>query len=51
MPQGNIHNIKGHGLGLSFVESAVHTLGGNIEVESEINKFTKFIINLPIKNS
>lgn len=49
VPNGNIHTIKGHGLGLSFVEQAVKTLGGTIEVESEPNHFTIFSFLLPLK--
>lgn len=48
VPNGNIHTIKGHGLGLSFVEQAVKTLSGTIEVESVPNQFTKFSILLPL---
>jgi len=40
---------KGMGLGLGMVKNIVENYGGNISFESEINKGTKFIINLPKK--
>ncbi|MDE5669801.1 MAG: ATP-binding protein, partial [Duncaniella sp.] len=45
---GNRHDVKGFGLGLAYVKKMVGELGGEINVESEINVGTKFIITLPI---
>jgi len=42
--------IKGTGLGLSFVKRIIELHGGEILVESEINKGSKFIIYLPFNN-
>jgi two-component system phosphate regulon sensor histidine kinase PhoR len=42
VPTGNIHNVKGFGLGLSYVKSICDTYGWNIEVKTQYGEGTTF---------
>ncbi|TKC03318.1 sensor histidine kinase [Pedobacter cryotolerans] len=51
VPTGNLHDVKGFGLGLNYVRDIVAEMDGTIKVNSEKDKGTTFEISLPIKHT
>ena len=46
---GNVHDVKGFGLGLFYVKTMVEAMGGSVNVRSELKKGSIFEIHLPLK--
>jgi len=46
---GNVHNVKGFGLGLSYVKAMMTAHKGSVSVESELGKGSTFVLHFPLK--
>jgi two-component system phosphate regulon sensor histidine kinase PhoR len=49
VPSGNVHDIKGFGLGLHYVKKIIQMHKGDVVVDSELGKGSRFSFNLPVK--
>ncbi len=48
---GDVHNVKGYGLGLHYVKRIINLHHGKIKVESKLGEGSKFIIKLPLSKA
>jgi two-component system phosphate regulon sensor histidine kinase PhoR len=47
VPTGNVHDVKGFGIGLNYVKLIAHAHGGDISCDSELGKGSIFTLTLP----
>ena len=50
VPQGNLHNVKGYGLGLYYIKDIMTRLNGTITIDSQLNKGTTFTLRFNKRN-
>ncbi|PLX12413.1 MAG: hypothetical protein C0597_13370 [Marinilabiliales bacterium] len=48
IPTGNVHNVKGFGLGLSYVKDTVNRHHWKLKFESKLNNGSEFLIVIPL---
>ena len=48
IPRGNLHDVKGHGLGLYYIKDMMEKQGGRVSVRSQINKGSSFTLHFKL---
>ena len=48
---GDVHNVKGFGLGLYYVKQMIEKHGGDIDIDSKLGEGSKFILTFPVSNN
>lgn len=51
VPTGNLHDVKGFGLGLNYVQDIVSQMNGSVKVHSEKDRGTTFEVTIPFKQN
>jgi len=51
VPTGNVHDVKGFGLGLYYVKTITEELGGTVSVRSSLGKGTEFVLSFPVSEN
>lgn len=47
---GNVHNVKGFGLGMNYVKTVITAMNGDIKVNSILGKGSTFIVEIPLSS-
>ena len=50
VPSGDVHNVKGHGLGLAYVQKTIKAHGGTVDLTSQENIGTTITLKLPLSD-